>query len=116
MEEINLKDFWNYYKKYILFVIIVVVISICSITIYDLAIKKARYSTYTTIVLAKDTSEGNETINQSDVNLNQKLVSTYSEIIKSRLVLGQVIDELGLDYTVEQLQKDISVIKDYSYG
>ena len=109
MEEINLKDFWNYYKKYLLIVLLVVSISIVSIFIYDKVIKTPRYSTNTTVVLAKDSNDGNETISGADVTLNQKLVSTYSEIIKSRLVLSQVISDLNLDYSVEKLQKDISV-------
>ena len=109
MEEINLKDFWNYYKKFLVIIALVVLISVLSIIIYDKFIKTPRYSTYTTVVLVKDTSDTSETISQSDVNLNQKLVSTYSEIIKSRLVLIQVINGLELDYSVEQLQKDINV-------
>ena len=109
MEEINIKDFWNYYRKYLLAIVIVVIVTILGIYIYDKSIKNPRYSTYTTIVLVKDSADISETIDQSDVVLNQKLVSTYREIIKSRLVLGQVIYRLKLDYSVEKLQKDVNV-------
>ena len=109
MEEINLKDFWNYYKKYIVYIAFFVALAVLLIIIYDIGLKKPLYSTYTTVVLVKDTSDNEDTINQSDVALNQKLVSTYREIIKSRLVLDQVISNLGLNYSVEQISKKINV-------
>ena len=96
MEEINLKDFFNYYKKYLVIVGMVVFLSILVMFIYDKVFKTPLYSTYTTVLLVKNENDGNDTINQSDITLNQKLVSTYREIIKSRLVLEQVINELHL--------------------
>ena len=52
------------------------------------------YSSYTTVVLAQQ-ANSNSAITQSDITVNQKLVSTYSEIVKSKLVLQQTIDQLG---------------------
>ena len=110
MEEINIKEFLQYYKKYIFLVIMVVVACILAIGVYDKIIKVPKYSTYTSIVLVKDnTGENFDTITQNDIVLNQKLVSTYREIIKSRLVLEQVINSLNLNYTVDELQKMIDV-------
>ena len=110
MEEINLKDFWDYYKGYIVIVLLVTLFGIISIFLYDMLIKKSLYTTYTTVVLVKDTSDKeDDTISQSDVALNQKLVSTYREIIKSRLVLSQVISKLNINETVESLSKKINV-------
>ena len=110
MEEINIKDFWDYYRKYIVIVIAIAFLGMLCIFIYDIALKKPLYSTYTTVVLVKDTNnEGIDTIDQSDIILNQKLVSTYREIIKSRLILRQVIDNLNLNYTTDKISKEISV-------
>ena len=109
MEEINLKDFFNYYKKYLLIVGMVVFLSILVMFIYDKVFKTPLYSTYTTVLLVKNENDGNDTINQSDITLNQKLVSTYREIIKSRLVLEQVINELHLTYSVGEMSRKISV-------
>ena len=110
MEEINLKEFWQYYKKYILGIIIICLISVILTLVYNIAFKTPKYSTYTTIVLVKDESSSEtDVINQSDITLNQKLVSTYREIIKSRLVLNQVIERLKLDYTYEKLYDEIKV-------
>lgn len=111
MEEINLKDFWNYYKRYLAIIVLFVIFAVLAIVVYDKGFKTPLYSTYTTVVLVKDNSDtnSNDTIDQSDVILNQKLVSTYREIIKSRLVLEQVINQLNLDYSIEQISKKISV-------
>ena len=54
MEEINLKDFWNYYKKFILGIMIVCLVFVVVTLIYNIAFKTPKYSTSTTIVLVKD--------------------------------------------------------------
>ncbi len=111
MEEINLKEFWDYYKRYLKIVIAVVFLFALFSFGYSKFWKKPMYSTSTTILLVKgdDNGTNNDTINQSDITLNQKLVSTYTQIIKSRLVVNQVIDYLKLDYSYSQLSKRISV-------
>ena len=78
---------------------------------YSNFIKKPMYSTSTTIVLVQDSesSSNGDTINQSDITLNQKLVSTYRQIFKSRLVVSQVIDKLKLNYSVDDLSGRIKV-------
>ena len=109
MEEINLKDFWEYYKRYLAFVIIVVVLAVSLMIGYDTLLKVPKYSTSTTVLLVKDEESGTGSISQNDITINQKLVSTYSQIIKSRLVLEQVIDNLKLKYSYEQLSSEVSV-------
>ena len=115
MEEINLKELFMYFKKY-LYVIIVSTVLFLSISIfYDLVVKKPLYSTYTTIVLVKDENSRsvigskNDTIDQNDITLNQKLVSTYRQIIKSKLVLKQVINNLNLKYTMTEMYSKVTV-------
>ena len=111
MEEINLKDFFDYYKKYLLIIIIVVLLSVVGMLCYNIWVKTPLYSTSTTVVLVKNdsSSEDENTINQNDIVLNQKLVSTYRQIIKSKLVLNQVIDELELDYSYDKLASEVDV-------
>lgn len=110
MEEINLNEFFGYYKKYILFVILTVVVFLIGIIVYDFYFKVPVYTTSTTVVLVKDESkENDEVISQNDITLNQKLVSTYRQIVKSKLVLNQVINELNLDYSYEKLYNEVNV-------
>lgn len=105
MEEIDLEELFTFIKNK-LGLLIIITASVCLIgCIYGLIIQKPMYSSYTTVIL-----NGNEeTFNQSDYALNKNLVGTYSEIVKSRRVLDQVISKLDLDITYEELTKKISV-------
>lgn len=110
MEEINIRDFLNYLKKYVLVIVVVSLVLIIGVFIYDKSIKKPLYTTYTTIILTKSNEEQTgTTITQNDILLNQKLVETYSKIIKSKLVLEQVISETGVTYTAEELSENVNV-------
>lgn len=110
MEEINIRDFLNYLKKYVLVIVVVALVLIIGVFIYDKSIKKPLYTTYTTIILTKSNeTQTGTTITQNDILLNQKLVETYSKIIKSKLVLEQVISETGVTYTAEELSENVSV-------
>lgn len=112
MEEINLKDLFLYFISKIFIVIITLVFAVSISIVYSKFIKVPKYSSYTTIVLTRSGDNGNEqnaSITQNDITLNQKLVATYREIIKSRRVLGQVKDNLGLDSSVGEISSNISV-------
>ena len=110
MEEINIRDFLNYLKKYVLVIAAVALVLVIGVFVYDKSIKKPLYTTYTTIILTKSNeTQTGTTITQNDILLNQKLVETYSKIIKSKLVLEQVISETGVTYTAEELSENVSV-------
>lgn len=59
------------------------------------------------IVNAKTEVSGN--ITNDNISLAQNLVDTYAIIIKSNIVLTQVIEELGLEMSYEELYKLTSV-------
>ena len=72
------------------------------------------YTSSTTLVLAASdkTTETNKqagTITTTDVTLNSKLVATYSELVKSKNVLRQVISNLGIKVNEEDLKNNITV-------
>ena len=107
MEEIDIKELFNYIKEKIWVVGIAIVLSFTISIIYTQVIKKPIYKSSTTYVLISDS--GNEGITTTEVTLNEKLIATYKEIIKSRNILEKVIDRLQLDYTTSELAKNISV-------
>lgn len=112
MEEINLKDLFSYFLSKSFILITTLAVAILINTIYGECIKVPMYRSYTTIVLTRtgDTdNKDNSSITQNDILLNQKLVATYREIIKSRRVLGQVIENLHLDMSVGELSQNVSV-------
>ena len=108
MEEIDLKDFLIYLKKFIAAIIVAAIIAVGATYFYDTQVKTPMYSSYTTVILAQQ-ANANSAITQSDLTVNQKLVSTYSEIVKSKLVLQQTIEQLHLDEDYDTLNKHVSV-------
>lgn len=105
MEEIDLKELFDFVKNK-LGLLITITVGICLLgCIYGLLLQKPMYKSYTTIILSGSDSQ----ITQSELTLNKNLVDTYAEIVKSRRVLEQVIEELNLDTTYEKLANKISV-------
>lgn len=109
MEEIDLKELFEFIKKKIGLLITITVVICLLGCIYGLFIQKPMYKSYTTIILGGNETTASETITQSDITLNKNLVDTYAEIVKSRRVLEQVIAELDLEETYEELSNKISV-------
>ena len=103
MEELDLKElftmFWNKKIQIILIVAIFAVIGL----IYTIGFVTPVYTSSTTLVLATSNGENQSTTNTTnsitttDITLNSKLVSTYSVLVRSKDVLGQVISNLGID-------------------
>lgn len=69
------------------------------------------YTSTTTLVLASNNekNKSNTTSTAAEVAVNTKLVSTYSELIKSQKVLSEVVTNTGISITEEQLKKEISI-------
>ena len=109
MEEINIKEFFIYLKRYIALFIIAIILAVGGIAVYDITIKKPIYQAKTMIVIAQSENNSSAASTLNDVNASQKLTTTYSEIAKSELVLGQVVDNLKLDESVKELGKNVSV-------
>ena len=109
MEEIDLKELFEFIKKKIGLLITITVVICLLGCIYGLFIHKPMYKSYTTIILGGNETTASQTITQSDITLNKNLVDTYAEIVKSRRVLEQVIAELDLEETYEELSNKISV-------
>lgn len=109
-EELDIKDILKIFSSHI-FVIVFITIFVTFLgAIYTVFLKTPMYQADTTLVLSTNTdSSKDKTITQSDVLLNQNLVSTYSEIIKSRKIIDQVISNLNLDITADKLNNMIVV-------
>ena len=117
MEELDLKElfniFWNKKVQIILIVLIFAVIGL----IYTMTLVTPEYTSATTLVLASsnkgvDQTTGTTTTNSittSDITLNSNLVSTYSELVKSKNVLREVIENLQIDINEAELRNNVTV-------
>lgn len=112
MEELNLKELFDYVKERIYIVIGIIAFVLAVGCVYSMFLKTPMYQSTTTILLVNDdgTSSSNTgSITTSDIQLSRNLVSTYSELIRSRRIADQVVESLGLEYSSESLIKKINV-------
>lgn len=111
MDELNLKDIFNIFWTKKFEIILIIAIAIVIGFIYSYVLVKPEYKSTTSILLAKsNTAQADDgTITSSEITLNQNLVATYSDLIKTDKVLTQVINNLQINKTVEELQKNIQV-------
>lgn len=105
MEEINLSEVYSYFKTKILWILLAVVLIIVLGNVFTLLTRTPLYQSNTTIVLVGENKSG---YSQTESQLNQNLIGTYSQIIKSRKVLNQVIENLDLKMTTDELAKYIT--------
>ena len=107
MEEIDLKDVLNYFKNKILWIILAVILVVGIGNGYKALTRKPLYNSETSIILVSNNNQNVANLNELQANKN--LVSTYSEIIKSRKVLEPVIENLFLDYSYNTLKSNVGV-------
>lgn len=117
MEELDIIELLYALKNKIKYIVITVVVFALLGLIYSKFLVTPMYKSSTTFVLSKSKditiqSENNtnsEAITQNDITLNSKLVSTYSEIIRSKTIAKEVINSLGLDMTISEFISGVSV-------
>ncbi|MCR5483343.1 MAG: hypothetical protein K6E99_02925 [Bacilli bacterium] len=107
MEEINLREVFDFYMSKILFIIIAVAICLIGGNLYSKFIKVPKFESNTKIVLVSNQKE----TTKSDLTFNQGLVDEYTVVVKSEKTLKTVLEDLNLGdkYTTSQLSKMISV-------
>ena len=80
---------------------------------YSYFFVKPEYTSTTSLVLAQSSSSGQTgdgAISATDLTMNSKLVSTYSELIKRKAILGQVCENLNIpDSNIQELRGKIKV-------
>ena len=114
MEEIDLKEllslFWSKKTQIILIILIFMLIGV----IYTVGFVTPKYTSSTTLLLATSESSTTKssTITTTDITLNSKLVSTYTLLIQSKSVLSQVISNLQMDISEEELKNSITVTQE----
>ena len=109
MEELDLKElfeiFWSKKIQIIIITLIFIVIGI----VYSYTYVSPKYKSETSLLIVKQESLDSGTLTTTDLTLTQKLVSTYSELIKSKTVMRKVINNLNLDMSEDSLKSSITV-------
>ena len=114
MEELDLDElismFWNKKIEIILITLIAMVIGV----IYSYFFVTPTYTAKTSLILVQSSDaasqNGNSGITSTDLTINSKLVSTYSDIVKRNVVLDQVASNLEISKEqVQEIKNRISV-------
>lgn len=108
IEEINLGTVFGIIKKRILLILSLVILGAVLAAAATVYLVTPIYQTSTQILINSEQSEAMP-ITNTDIQTNLQLINTYSVIIKTPLILDQVIDRLGLDVTAKELTDQITV-------
>ena len=120
-EEIDLLDLFMAFMKKKFWIIIAVIFGAFIGLIYTKFIVVPKYASSVNLILVKAGNgtainqnqtyylDSDDAITASDITLNQKLISTYSEIIKSRRIVNEVITNLNLKMNYSDVKNSISV-------
>lgn len=112
VDEIDLRELWFIFIKNIKLIAVITLIALIITSVFSFFILDKEYESYTTLMLGKPDDYSQDTSNEityNDVLLNQKLVTTYSELIKSKKITSEVIDKLDLDMSADALGNLITV-------
>lgn len=108
-ENINIKKILEiaFSKKVICMIILILLISVILGYYYSYYYKTPQYISSVKILLVGDENKDEKEVTQTDLNINSSLISTYSSIAKGTSVIGKTIENLRLDMSIEELQKNI---------
>ena len=108
-EYIDMKKILNIILSKKIFIALIILLSLVMSYFYSYYYKKPQYNSSVTVLLTGDEAQGEKQVTQTDLNLNSGLIATYGSIAKSANVLSKVIENLGLDISVQNLQKNLTV-------
>lgn len=111
-EDIRLLDLWQGIKKNFLWIVLTAIV-IGGITfLVNQFVLAPEYESQTTMIIGNpEEYQGAQAkdLEYNDIMLNQQLVSTYSEIIKSREISEEVIQNLGLKFSYKEFTDKLNV-------
>lgn len=111
LEEISLREYFLIIRNRIGLIILLTVISVVTSGLVSFFVLKPEYQTFTTLIVGKpkDYQNVDNKLDYNDLLLNQKLVSTYGELVKTRAVADEVIENLGLDISYKDFREKVNV-------
>ena len=95
--EIDLLQIWQIIKKY--FFIFVLICLVCSAIGFSVAkyVLPEKFEATSKIIIVKDETDASNSVTYNDIQLSQKLASTYKQVILSEAVSDKVISKLDLE-------------------
>lgn len=111
MEEISLKEYFLIIGKRWRLIVFLTIISIVASGIISFYVLDPEYEAFTTLMVGrpKDYQSNEAQLDYNEILINQKLVTTYGELVKMRVVADEVIDNLDLDISFKDFGEKVSV-------
>jgi len=110
LEEISLRDIYFILRRWLWLIVALVVVAVLISGVVSFFVLDKEYQASTTLMVGRPADYVTDReLSLSDLNLNQKLVATYGELIKTRTVAEKVIDNLDLPYSYNSLRGKLSV-------
>ena len=110
-EEIDLKSIIQMFWDRKVGIVIIILLAIVAGYVYTTFFVSPVYKATSTAILTNNTEgeDGKTAVTQTEVTLNNSLLSTYRGIATSDSVVSKVISNLGLDISADTLKNEISV-------
>ena len=108
-ETIDLREYFGIIKKRFWIIALLAIVSSLVSGIISFFMLNPVYQAKSTLIVNTEKNEDTQMITGDQFNVTQKLAVTYGEIIKSRIVLEDVIKNLKLDNEYEDLVKNVIV-------
>lgn len=116
MEDISLKEYYFILRKRMRLIILSTILCVVVSALVSYIVLTPKYQTFTTLIIGKPKGYRNidNKLEYNDLLLNQKLASTYGELVKARVIVDEVIANLELDISYKAFREKVNVnlIKD----
>ena len=106
-EEISLIEIFQILKKRLGLILTATGIGLVLAAIFTFIIATPVYESTTQLLVSRPADEN--AIQQSEINANIQMINTYEDIIRNPVILDPVIEEMGMDTTVDDLREQITV-------
>lgn len=116
MEDISLKEYYFILRNRVRLIILSTILCVVVSALVSYIVLTPKYQTFTTLIIGKPKGYRNidNKLEYNDLLLNQKLASTYGELVKARVIVDEVIANLELDISYKAFREKVNVnlIKD----
>ena len=105
MEEINLKELYEFFVKHIVTIVLGVGFLMVIGFVYVLFLQKPMYQATTTLLLTTEET----VITQGDLRINRDLIQTYREVVQSKNILGATLKQTTYNLSINELGSMVDV-------
>lgn len=109
-EEISLVDLLDILKKHVGVIITTTVLGLVAAFLLTRFLITPMYASHAQLLVSH--SQTGNTIQQSEINANIQLINTYEDIIRNPIILEEVQNNLGLNYSIDDLRDRVGVQTD----